>query len=112
MTRRALLAGTAALVLGGGSAPAVETIRITAKRFEFNPDTIRLRVARPAVLELVALDRTHGFRIPDLGVGAILGQGETVRVPITPERAGTFVFMCDQFCGDGHEDMTGILTVE
>jgi cytochrome c oxidase subunit 2 len=112
MRRRTLLAGAAALVLGGGSAPPVETIRITAKRFEFNPDAIRLRVGRPAVLELVALDRTHGFRIPDLGIGAILGAGEIVRLPITPERAGSFVFMCDQFCGDGHEDMTGILTVE
>jgi cytochrome c oxidase subunit II len=111
MRRRTLLLGAAALVLGG-SAPAVEIIRITAKRFEFNPDAIRLRVGRLAVLELVALDRTHGFRIPDLGIGALLGEGEAVRIPITPDRAGTFVFMCDRFCGEGHEDMTGILTVE
>lgn len=112
MTRRALLAGAAALVFGGGSGPAVETIRITAKRFEFNPDAIRLRLGRPAVLELVALDRTHGFRIPDLGINALLVEGEAVHVPITPDRTGSFVFMCDRFCGEGHEDMTGILTIE
>jgi cytochrome c oxidase subunit 2 len=111
MRRRTLLTGAAALVLAGAG-PTVETIRITARRFEFNPDVVRLRLGRPAVLELLALDRTHGFRIPDLGIGAILGEGEVVRIAITPERTGTFVFICDRFCGDGHEDMTGVLRVE
>jgi cytochrome c oxidase subunit 2 len=111
MSRRELLLGAAALVLGGAG-PAVQTVRITARRFQFDPETVTLVVGRPAILELVSLDRTHGFRIPDLGVGTIIGDRETVRLSLTPERPGRFVFICDRFCGDGHEDMTGVLVAE
>ena len=111
MRRRELLLGAAALALGGAG-PAVRTVRITAKRFEFDPDTVTLEAGRPAVLELVSLDRTHGFRIPELGIGTVIGERETVRLEIMPNRPGRFVFMCDRFCGDGHEDMIGLLVVE
>jgi len=33
-------------------------------------------------------------------------------VTITPDKPGTFVFFCDVFCGDGHEEMAGTLVVE
>ena len=29
----------------------------------------------------------------------------------TPDKAGTFIFLCDVFCGDGHEGMNGTLVV-
>jgi cytochrome c oxidase subunit 2 len=31
----------------------------------------------------------------------------TVRVRVVPEKAGRFAFLCDNFCGDGHEHMAG-----
>jgi hypothetical protein len=34
------------------------------------------------------------------------------RFSFTPDKEGTFPFHCDVFCGDGHEDMTGMLVVE
>jgi cytochrome c oxidase subunit 2 len=33
-------------------------------------------------------------------------------VTLTPDKAGSFTFFCDIFCGDGHEDMEGTLVVE
>jgi heme/copper-type cytochrome/quinol oxidase subunit 2 len=48
----------------------------------------------------------HGFNIPDLGLRADLEPGETVRVRLVPEKAGTFEFHCDNFCGIDHEDMS------
>jgi hypothetical protein len=30
---------------------------------------------------------------------------------VRPERAGTFAFHCDVFCGDGHEEMSGRIVV-
>jgi cytochrome c oxidase subunit 2 len=29
----------------------------------------------------------------------------------TPDKTGTFTFLCDVFCGSGHEDMSGTLIV-
>ena len=36
---------------------------------------------------------------------------QTVTVRLVPPRAGRFVFACDIFCGDDHEDMQGIIVV-
>jgi hypothetical protein len=87
-------------------------VRITAKKFEFSPSTVRLRRGAPAVLELQALDRTHGFNAPDLGLRAELVPTKPVRLRVVPDKVGRFPFHCDVFCGDGHEEMAGVILVE
>jgi cytochrome c oxidase subunit 2 len=91
---------------------AEPVVHIEAKRFVYTPDTIELKVGEPVVLELVAVDRTHGFSIPDLGVRADVPVGQPVRVRVVPQKAGRFEFHCDVFCGSGHEEMSGILVVK
>ena len=52
--------------------------------------------------------------IPVLAFGIrtdIVPDKET-RVTVTPDKAGKFAFLCDVFCGDGHEEMGGVLIVE
>ena len=61
---------------------------------------------------LTSLDRIHGFKMPDFGVRADIIPDRETRLTITPQKAGSFVFFCDIFCGDGHEDMGGTLVVE
>jgi cytochrome c oxidase subunit 2 len=34
-----------------------------------------------------------------------------VRLAFTPDRPGEFEFVCDVFCGSGHEDMGGVIKV-
>ena len=87
------------------------TVRITAKKWAYEPSTITLRKDVPVVLELVSLDRAHGFFAPELGLRADVKPGEPARVPITPRALGSFAFRCDVFCGDGHEDMNGRIIV-
>ena len=88
-----------------------QIIKITAKKFEYSPKEILLKKGVPVVLEITALDRLHGFNCPDLGIRANLLPGEITRIRVVPQKAGSFVFRCDIFCGDGHEDMTGTITV-
>jgi cytochrome c oxidase subunit II len=80
-------------------------------KFEFLPETINLKKGEPAILELSSLDRTHGFKVPDLGIRADVLADTTVRVRIVPEKVGRFTFACDNFRGDGHEDMEGVIVV-
>ena len=37
--------------------------------------------------------------------------GKTVRVTLTPQKTGEFVFLCDNFCGAKHEEMNGVISV-
>jgi cytochrome c oxidase subunit II len=107
-----LLAGaTAATAIAVAAAPTEKVITVSAMKFEFLPETINLKKGEPVILELSSLDRTHGFKVPDLGIRADVLADTMVRVRIVPEKVGRFTFACDNFCGDGHEDMEGVIVV-
>jgi cytochrome c oxidase subunit 2 len=86
-------------------------IRITAKRFEYSPSSIDLKKGEPVVLELVSLDRVHGFNVPDFKLRSDVKPDTVTRLRFTPDKSGTFEFHCDVFCGSGHEDMSGQFVV-
>lgn len=88
-----------------------QVVKISAKRFEYSPSVIKVKVNTPVVLELTTLDRLHGFAIPDLKIEAEIKPGEVTRVRFVPQKTGTFAFHCNVFCGSGHEDMAGELIV-
>jgi cytochrome c oxidase subunit 2 len=92
---------------GGGG----KRVPLAATKFEFSVTEIRTRVGAPVTLVLSSADFIHGFSIPDFGVRVDLVPGKTVELTLTPDRAGRFVFLCDNFCGEGHEEMAGVLVV-
>ncbi len=94
-----------------GAASGERVVRITAKRFAYEPAAITLVRGQPVILELVSLDRTHGFRVPQLNIRAEIPEGSSARVRVVPEQAGHFFFACDVFCGSGHEEMEGDIIV-
>ena len=119
--RRVLITGallmSAAIISGlsiyvrANALPAERVIHITAKKFEFSPDTITLKKGVPVVFEISSADRKHGFNLPAFGVRADVNPGGVSRVRFTPDKTGKFTFSCDVFCGDGHEEMTGTVIV-
>ncbi len=121
MDRRRLLQLVGAAALAGalvvGAAPRTaraageQVIRVTAKRFEYEPSEITVKKGTPVAIEIVSLDRKHGFALPDFKVRADVKPGQTSVVRFTPDKAGRFTFHCDLFCGSGHESMTGTLIV-
>ncbi|KWR87476.1 cupredoxin domain-containing protein [Cupriavidus sp. IDO] len=102
----ALLAGS-----GRGDAAAPRVIRVHARKFIFTPDHIPLRAGESVVFELTAQDVIMGFSVPDFGVRADVPPGMTVRLPATARAAGKYEFLCDIFCGSGHETMNGVIEV-
>jgi len=87
-------------------------ILITAKKFEYSPKDIKVKKGVPVVLEFTSLDRLHGFNCPGLGIRSDIVPGKTNQLRFTPNKAGSFPFHCDNFCGIGHEGMTGTIIVE
>jgi cytochrome c oxidase subunit 2 len=98
-------------LLATASSPEERVIKMTARRFTYSPETIEVEQGVPVTLELTSLDRDHGFTIPDLGLRIDVEPGQTARVRFVPEKAGTFLFHCDVFCGSGHEEMAGTIVV-
>ena len=107
-----------AMVCGGNSANAqTETpatpveIKITAKRFEFEPKLITVQKGKPVRLLITSTDVQHGFAIEELGINKKLKPNEVTVVEFTPTRVGRFPFQCSVMCGSGHDEMTGELVV-
>ena len=88
-----------------------QVIRISASTFEFKPSEITVKKGVPVTLELVSQDRHHGFKLPEFHLRADIKAGAVEKLRFVPDKAGTFTFFCDVFCGDGHEDMSGTLKV-
>ncbi len=119
--RRPLVIGGAALLAAAtfGSVLNVaaraqvkeRTVEIAAKKFEYMPPEITLKKGEPVNLELVAIDRIHGFSLKALGIRTDVKPDQSAIVRIVPDKVGTFVFACDIFCGDDHEDMQGVIKV-
>jgi cytochrome c oxidase subunit II len=93
------------------SAAGEQVVRLTAKKFEYSPNEITVKKGKPVVIEIVSLDRKHGFTLPEFKVRTDVKPGQTNVVRFTPDKVGRFNFHCDLFCGDGHEDMSGTLIV-
>jgi cytochrome c oxidase subunit 2 len=105
------LAGVGA-ALSVRSQPAEPVIKIRAYKFSYEPDEIVLKLNQPVVLEFTASDVPMGFNAPDFALRATIIPGQTSRVRLVPNKSGTFLFHCDVFCGDGHEEMDGTIRVE
>ena len=99
---------TAAL---GAQAAHGKVIRIVAQRFVFTPSEITLRKGETVTLEFVTRDILMGFNAPDFQARSDIVPGQTARVTLTPAKTGTFPFLCDVFCGSGHENMNGVIKV-
>src|SRR5258706_5921069 len=70
--RRILITGTllASAILSGllihsraDAVPAERVIHITAKKFDFSPDSITLEKGEHVVFEISSADREHGFNL-------------------------------------------------
>jgi len=111
--RIVMAAGLLSLALGARALAQAQprTIKVSAKRFTFTPSVIPLRKGEPVVLELTTEDIFMGFNLPDFGVRSDIVPGKPMKVAFTPDKAGTFTFLCDVFCGEGHETMSGKVVV-
>ena len=92
--------------------PAPRRIPVLAAKFAFDTPEIRVRKGEAVTLVLTSPDFVHGFSLPDLDARIDLVPGRTVELQLKPARPGRFAFLCDNFCGEGHDRMTGFLIVE
>lgn len=86
-------------------------VRLVARRFRYEPAEIALRAGQRTVLEITSLDFVHGMKIPDLKLRADLPPGRVTKLTVKFDKPGEYAFLCDNFCGDGHEEMAGKFVV-
>jgi cytochrome c oxidase subunit 2 len=92
-------------------AGSMPTIHVTARKFAYTPSEIVLKRGQPVILEFTTEDVLMGFNVPDLDARIDIIPGRVTRLRLVPQKTGRFVFLCDIFCGVGHENMSGTIVV-
>ncbi len=117
-TRRRVALAVAGLLIGGTTLgaralaqPGEQVIKVVARRFTYSPNVITLKKGVPVVLELTTADVLMGFDAPDFNARADIVPGQTTKLRLVPDKVGSFTFLCDIFCGSGHETMSGTINV-
>jgi cytochrome c oxidase subunit II len=85
---------------------------LTAVKYNFIPNVIRVKTGDRVKLVITAQDREHGFKLVAFSIDQRLRKGKAVTVEFTADQVGTFPFECSVFCGLGHKKMKGQLIVE
>ena len=117
--RARLVVSAAALAVGAASTyvvaqaaqPKERVIKVVASRFKYTPGNLKLKKGQPVVFEFTTADVPMGFNLPDFKVRTDILPDKVSRVRFVPDKAGTFDFVCDIFCGSGHESMEGTIVV-
>lgn len=108
---------------------SVQVVEMTAKKYAYSPDEIRVKMGTRVQLKIRATDRTHGFKIrlypegaPEKGEPGLrmadnknnfkLEENQERTIEFVAERPGVYIFRCSVFCGMGHRGMSGKIIVE
>jgi cytochrome c oxidase subunit 2 len=99
----ALLLGAAAMSnqQDPAAASAPRVINVVAQRFTFEPARV-----------VTSGDGVHGVEIKKFKVTKKVPRGgDPVTIEFVAAAAGEFPIICSEYCGEGHEDMKGMLVV-
>lgn len=88
----------------------IREIKISAKRFGFEPVEINVKKGEKIKLIVTNTDIQHGIMIPELIFPPT--QTDFNEVEFTAEQEGSFDFFCtNEICGSGHGRMRGKIVV-
>lgn len=107
----------------------VQTIELSAKKYDFTPSPIHVKQGATVRLKITATDRAHGFKIDQYPDGTKakgdpglvfttrqecvkLEKNSPMVVEFVARTPGTYTFKCCVHCGFGHGHMKGQLIVE
>src|SRR5438045_9782707 len=83
---------------GGGEGE----IKVTAKKYQFDPNVITVKKGDHVKLIITALDRDHGLKLEAFNINQKLKKGDPATIEFTADKAGTFPFQCSALRGLGH----------
>jgi cytochrome c oxidase subunit 2 len=91
--------------------PAGADVFLIARLWAWWP-MLELEQGKTYRLHLTAMDYQHGFSLQPENINVQVLPGYEHVVTITPNRAGTYAIVCNEYCGIGHHKMVSKLYVK
>lgn len=93
-------------------APGRYEAHLVAGIWFFTPAEIRVPEGSEVTFVATSRDVIHGLLIRAANINAMLLPGQVTRVRARFDRAGTYPFLCHEYCGLAHHTMWGKVIVE
>ncbi len=94
-----------------GAAPQERRLTVTARRFGFEPGTVRVNRGDTVVIDLESTDVVHGLYLDGYEISTRAEPGQPGELRFVADRDGAFHFRCAVPCGNLHPFMIGKLIV-
>jgi plastocyanin/mono/diheme cytochrome c family protein len=95
---------------GAWTTETVNSANYGVKTFE--PAEIRLEKGERVLFKLTSADVTHGFYVPELGLGPVeVEPGHVEEINFDADTTGVFTYYCTTVCGDCHHFMRGVIRI-
>ena len=91
--------------------PPGSDVYLAGMTFQWTP-ILRLRQGAQYTLHISSLDVNHGFSLFPVNVNFQVVPGYDYGLRVTPNAAGDFRILCNEFCGIGHHIMVGRVIVD
>jgi cytochrome c oxidase subunit 2 len=88
------------------------TVVVRAFLFAFLPNEIRVPRGKPVTFRLTSADVIHGFQIVGTNGNTMVVPGYVSQFTTRFNRAGEYLIVCNEYCGQGHHVMSARLIVE
>ncbi len=87
-------------------------IRTEASPWKFNPNKLEVPAGSTVTFYVTSVDVQHGFKLEGTNVNVQILPGQITKMTVTFNQKGTFPFICTEYCGVGHQNMFGTITVK
>jgi len=82
-----------------------------AQVFSFNPPMLAIPLGGKVTFYVTSADVVHGFFIPDTDINMMAIPGWVNEQSHTFTRRGTYLLICHEYCGIGHQNMFARISV-
>ena len=91
--------------------PAGSDVYMLGRLWQWYP-ILELEKDQTYRLHLSSMDWQHGFSLQPVNINLQIVPGYEMVVTITPDQAGEYTVICNEFCGIGHHTMLGKIYVK
>jgi cytochrome c oxidase subunit II len=91
--------------------PPGSDIFLLARMWQFTP-VLKLQKGATYTLHMSSTDINHGFGLHPMNINFQIVPGYSYGLKITPNEAGDYRIVCNEFCGIAHHIMVGKILVE
>ena len=84
---------------------------IKASQFKFEPSKIEVKFGDKVRITAYSEDVSHGLALPEFEVYLYLEKNNPKTIEFIADKSGKFQYLCNTFCGEGHDSMKGEIIV-